>query len=296
MKITCDLHAHTHLSVCGQDCATIERYVETALDFGLTTIGIADHMWDAAIPYTPEMRVSRSAGEAGEAVVNWYKIQDMAHCRRILPEIAATDTKGVRFLFGGEVDYAKGRGAAISEREAETLDFIIVPNSHTHHVMDKSWYEPYEKHAEFMLRATMDICTGPTRQYVTSLAHPFDAVCCPYPLWNIIDTISDAQFREVFCAAKENGIAAEINGSSFRDMTAEEIPQSAMFRVLTAARNCGCKFTFGSDSHVGDGRKELRQAALAADLLGLTDNDILVVGGETAAGSTRNAPPLCGGR
>lgn len=275
MKISYDLHAHTHLSVCGQDCATIERYVETALDFGLTTIGIADHMWDAAIPYPPEMRLSRSAGSSGDSVVRWYQLQDMEHCRQILPEIAAVDTKGIRFLFGGEVDYAPGRGAAISEREAEKLDFIIVPNSHTHHLMDKSWYEPYEKHAAFMLRAIMDICTGPTRQYVTSLAHPFDAVNCPYPLWNIVDTISESQFREVFGAAKENDIAVEINGSSFWNMTAEEIAQSAMFRVLTAAKACGCKFTFGSDSHTGDGRIELQLAAEAADLLGLTENDIL---------------------
>ena len=278
MKITCDLHAHTHLSVCGQDCSTIARYVETALDFGLNTVGIADHMWDAEIPFPPEMRLSRAAGPSGEVVVEWYRKQNVEHCRRILPEIAGTDTKGIRFLFGGEVDYAPGRGAAISEREAEKLDFIIVPNSHTNHLMDKRWYESRERHAGFMLRAAMEICTGPVRQYVTALAHPFDAVCCPYPLWEIVEKVTDAQFREVFCAAQENGIAAEINGSCFVRMTPEEIPQSAMFRILSAARDCGCKFTIGSDSHSGDGRKSLAAAGLAAELLGLDEGDFLRIG------------------
>lgn len=274
VKITCDLHAHTHLSVCGQDSATIARYVETASGFGLTAVGIADHMWDAAIPLTPEMRISQSAGPDGNCVIDWYKLQNVEHCREILAEIVGTDTKGVRFLFGGEVDYAKGRGAAITEENAQKFDFMIVPNSHTHHLMDKRWETEPQKHADFMLQATLEICTGPVSRYVTSLAHPFDAVCCPIPLWRIVEKITDSQLGEVFGAARERGIAAEINGSCFDGMSAEQIRESAMYRILCAARDVGCRFTFGSDSHTGDGRESLRQAALAAELMGLTEEDI----------------------
>ena len=47
--------------------------------------------------------------------------------------------------------------------------------------MDAALYKPYEKHGDFMVRAIMEICSAPTAQFVTSIAHPFCPVCCPYP-------------------------------------------------------------------------------------------------------------------
>lgn len=273
MKITHDIHAHTHLSVCGEDSATVEYYVRSAKKLGLTAVGIADHMWDLSIPFTDSMRRSRSAGD-GSAVTNWYLAQGIGHCREILPEIAAADLQGVRFFFGGEVDYCPGRGAAITVEEAEKLDFMVVPNSHTHHIMDKACYEPYAKHGEFMVRAAMEICTAPTAPYVTSLAHPFDPVCCPYPAEYVIDTISDAQFTEVFSAAKEANIAAEINTACFAGQTEDEMRNSWRLRVLSIAKSCGCKFTFGSDSHAEGEQDTLPLGETVARLLGLSENDL----------------------
>ena len=57
MQITYDIHCHTHLSVCGEDSATIESYVRSATKLGLKTIGIADHMWDSKIPFFDDMRL-----------------------------------------------------------------------------------------------------------------------------------------------------------------------------------------------------------------------------------------------
>lgn len=272
MEILYDLHAHTHLSVCGDDSATIENYVASAKKHGLKLIGIADHMWDKEIAFTDSMRRSRASG-GGDAVVNWYKAQSIEHCREVLKEIEAADTENTKFIFGGEVDYCPGVGAAITAKHAEELDFMIVPNSHTHHIMDAACYEPYEKHADFMLKATMEICTAETAKYVTSLAHPFDAVCCPYSVDFIIDEISDAQLGEVFSAAAENGIAAEINGASFANIG--DIKNSGLFRVLAAAKTAGCRFTFGSDSHSDGQQDAISLCSTVADLLGLTENDML---------------------
>lgn len=274
MKLTHDIHTHTHLSICGKEDATISYYVQSAKELGLKTVGIADHMWDAKIPFAPGFSHSLSAGPTGESVINWYRAQDIPHCRQILKEIQETDTQGIIFLFGGEVDYAPGIGPAITEGEAEKLDFMVVPNSHTHHVMDKSLYEPYERHGEFMVRAAMEICTSPLSRYVTSLAHPFDPVCCPYPEEYVIDAIPEHQFREVFCAAKEHGIAAEINSSCFQKMSPEEIQNNWMFHVLSIAKSCGCTFTFGSDSHSKGAQASLPQCLRVAELLGLTEQDL----------------------
>ena len=236
-------------------------------------------MWGSSIPFPDEMRCcSAAAKHHSEHVVNWYKPQDVAHCAQILREIEETDTQGIKFLFGGEVEYCPGFGLAISEEEAEKLDFMVVPNSHTHHLMPASMNEPYEKHGIFMLKAAMEICTCPLSSYVTSLAHPFVAVNCPYPVEYIIDTITDEQFAEVFSAAKEAGIAAEINTSPFRELSEDEICNHYSVRILSIAKKCGCRFTFGSDSHQQGAHKVFLNACRkVAELLELTDADILKI-------------------
>lgn len=275
MQITYDIHCHTHFSVCGKDSATIESYVRSATQLGLKTIGIADHMWDAKIPFFDDMRRSLFAQD-GNFVTDWYKVQDMPHCKQVLREIAQTDTGDIRFLFGGEVEYCPGIGLALTEEEAANMDFIVVPNSHTHHLMHKELYYPYEKHAKYMLNATMEICTSALKDYITTLAHPFDAVCCPHPVEYIIDTITDEQLQEAFCAAREANIAAEINTSCFLGKTDEQIRNSYMLRILTQAKKAGCKFTFGSDSHEDGGQLKLVDIGLqVANHLGLTQEDIL---------------------
>lgn len=279
MNITHDIHCHTYLSLCGDKSATIPYYVQTAKELNLDTIGIADHMWGSKIPFPDEMRCSSAASKHhSEHVVNWYKPQDVAHCKQILRDIEESDTQGIKFLFGGEVEYCPGYGLAISEEEAEKLDFIVVPNSHTHHLMPAAMYEPYEKHGVFMLKAAMEICTCSLSKYVTSLAHPFEAVNCLYPVQYIIDTITDEQFAEVFNAAKEAGIAAEINTGPFRELPEDEICNHYMIRILRIAKQCGCKFTFGSDSHrQGAHRVFINACQKVAKLLELTDDDIMKI-------------------
>lgn len=268
MNVSYDLHAHTHLSLCAKDIATIKNYVKSAKRNNLKLIGLSDHMWDKDIPL-PEC-MNHTLG--GTYVIDWYKTQTIEYCRKILTELENTDTEGINFIFGGEVDYCVGVGAAITPEHAEQLDFMIVPNSHTHQVMDKALYEPYSKHAEFMLKATMEICTAPTAKYVTSLAHPFAAVCCPYPVDYIIDTITDEQLIEVFSAAAENNIAAEINAECFPE--GSDIKNNGLFRVLQMAKKAGCRFTFGSDSHSAN-QDHMSACGTVADLLGLSPEDVL---------------------
>lgn len=273
MKIEHDIHAHTHLSLCGNANATVSAYVRSAEKLGLKMVGISDHMWDADVAFTDSMRHSLSAGD-GENVLNWYRAQDIPHCRRISDEIAQTDTGDIRFFFGGEVDYCPGIGAAITLEQAGKLDFMLVPNSHTHHLMDKSMYEPYRKHADFMLRAAMEIITAPTGVFVTALAHPFEPVCCPYPADFVTDKLGDSQLEEVFLAAKEAGIAAEINTSCFAGLGDAEIRNHRMLRILAVAKKCGCKFTFGSDAHAEGEQDTILLGEKVADLLGITENDL----------------------
>ena len=270
MKVQHDIHTHTRLSLCAQPSATLDYYIRSAKKLGLNTVGLSDHLWDSAIPFPAGMHHA-SYGEGG---CDWYRAQDLSHIRELLPELNAADREGIRFFFGAEVEYCQGRGAAITMEHAETLDYLIVPNSHTHLAMDRALYEPYQKHADFMLRAAMDIAAAPTAQFVTTLVHPFDPVACPYRRDYVWDCLRDSQLTEAFQALAESGIAAEINTACFTKCPDDALPNHGLMRILAVAKACGCKFTFGSDSHAEGEEDTILRAGKIADILGLTENDL----------------------
>ena len=261
MKIKHDFHVHTHLSVCAKDTATVEHYAKTAEKLGFTKIGFADHFWDET---------------CGEPWNNFYKRQGLAHVLELKEELASADFGGTKVYFGCETEYDPiGKGAAITPAVAEQFDFIIVPNSHTHMMMPKDFYEPYEKHKEFMIEAYNNILDCNVSRYILSMAHPFEAVCCPYDNKILMKLMSDDEYKRLFDRTAEKGIAIEINTSGKAGLSEQEIYDSEPFRLYRIAKDCGCKFTFGSDSHNNvehDGYAET--CARYAKALGLKEADL----------------------
>ena len=257
LKLEHDFHVHTHLSSCAKDSATIEHYVAKARELGIKKLGMADHMWDAAVP----------------GASKWYAPQDFDHIRKIREEIDAVEHEGIEFLIGCECEYDYAhRGVALTEAVAEQLDFLIVPNSHTHMTMPKSLYESRRAHAEFMLQAFYDIINSPVSKYITAIPHPFMAVCCPYPNSEAIAAITDDEFRRCFAAAAEKGIAMEINPCHFRHAL-PALYESQLLRMYRFIRESGCRFTLGTDSHSDAGHDHYRQAYVAIGMLGLKEDD-----------------------
>ena len=268
MKITQDLHMHTYLSLCAEKEATLEAYISQASSLGLTTLGIADHLWDDKVGLHDE----------NGKWYNFYKPQNMEHVLKAREDSKSLDTKGLRVLFGAEVEYDCVRGdLALSEEAAEILDFMIVPNSHTHLVMPREYYEPYETHARFMLNAARNILRSPLVKYVSAIAHPFDAVCCPYDRNVLYSLISKSEYKDLFCEASEKNVAMEINTSTFLNKTDEEIKAKPIWEIMRLAKECGCKFTFGSDCHHPKEQKSILTAKLICDHINLTEDDILIL-------------------
>ena len=261
MEIKHDFHIHTHLSVCAKDTATVEHYAQTAKNLGFTKIGFADHFWDE---------------KCGEPWNRFYERQGLAHVLELKKEIESVDFGGTKVFFGCETEYdPRNKGAAITPAVAEQFDFVIVPNSHTHMMMPKDLYEPYEKHKQFMIDAYNQILDCEVSKYILSMAHPFEAVCCPYDNMILMEMMSDDDYRRVFDRTAEKGIAVEINTSGIGRYTAKEIPDSQYVRMFRLAKECGCKFTFGSDSHTSGGHDRYDEISqVVADALELTENDI----------------------
>lgn len=266
--ITQDLHMHTHLSLCAKKEAVLQKYISQAAEYGIDTVGIADHLWDdAARPVRPE-----------EAWAGFYGPQNMKHILKAREELASEDTHGIRVLFGAEAEFDPVRGdIALTEAAAQQLDFIIVPNSHTHMIMPKAYYEPYGKHAQFMLDVTRKILASPLSKYVTAIAHPFEAVACPYRKSLLYPMISESEYREVFSEAKEKNVAVEINTSTYPKASEVEIRSDPNWEFLSIARDCGCKFTFGTDCHHPDRQKDILTAKTVCEILSLKPENILTL-------------------
>ena len=253
MKITHDFHIHSHFSSCANESAAVGHYVNKARELGLTKIGFADHMWDAAI-----------SGANG-----WYKNQNFEHILQLKKEIAAVDTDGLKIYFGCETEYdLTNKGVAISQEVAKQLDFLLVPNSHTHITMPKDYYTPYQKHADFMVEAFYDIVNSNVSKFITAIAHPFFAVGCPYDNRALFELISDARFEDMFKIAKEKDIALEINLGCYKNRKLAEIYADPSLRMYRIAKDVGCKFTIGSDSHSSSGHDYFE---LLYVLIGLLD-------------------------
>lgn len=265
MRIEHDFHIHTTLSLCAHDSsATLENYIFKAKELGLNKLGFANHMWDSAIPGASE---------------HFYKPQDFAHVSQLRREIARFNgSDGIRLYFGCEVEYDPvRRDVALTEEIAREFDFILVPNSHTHMIMPKENYEPKERHARFMLDAFRNIVTSPLAGYITAVAHPFSAVCCPYDRRILYDLISPAEYREVFSLAKEADIAIELNVGCYKKWTVRDIVEDPSIRMFKIAKECGCKFTFGSDAHSvapGEPHDFWAVAYILAELLELKEEDL----------------------
>ena len=245
MNINHDFHIHTALSVCANASATVEHYKDTAHRLGLNKLGFADHFWDET---------------HAEPWNNFYKRQGFDHVEEIKKELAATDFGGVQVYFGCETEYDPiNKCAAVSPEVAERFDFIIVPNSHTHMMMPKDLYEPYEKHKQFMIDAYLNIINCEVSKYILSMAHPFEAVCCPYPNTELMAMMSDDEYRFLFDKTANKGIGVEINVAAHLKKSEEEIISSEHFRLFRLAKECGCRFTFGSDSHSSTGHDTYKE-------------------------------------
>ena len=85
----------------------------------------------------------------------------------------------------------------------------------------------------------------------------------------MLSRISDNTFGELFEMAAKRGIGLEINNRAKNEQSR---------RMWGVAKECGCKFTFGSDAHgAGQFLPHRERGQAMADRLDLTEADIFRV-------------------
>lgn len=227
-----DLHIHSNISHCSNHPDQIpEKILQYAVDKNLKTICLTNHFWDENVP--------------GASPTYMKQNFDIISQAKPLP----THDK-VRFLFGCEAEY-KSYGnkyiLALSEKRFDEFDFIIIPTTHYHLYLSLDEKNPETKTNlwidKFNKLLDMDLPF-----HKIGIAHLACRLMAPdkETYSEVLRTIPQDEMTAVFKKAAELGVGIEINASDmkFSDEEADDV-----LRIFKTAKNCGCKFYFGSDAH-----------------------------------------------
>ena len=162
----------------------------------------------------------------------------------------------------------------------DQFDFIIVPTTHLH----MEWFtldadigydeDGIKRRRELYVERFARLLEADLPFRKTGIAHLTCTLACRRPkdgMIRLLDGISDETFRELFSSAASKGLGIELNFDAFARTGAEKDSEYRPYRI---AKECGCKFYFGSDAHHP---QELENAVnnfrKIADTLQLSESD-----------------------
>lgn len=252
-----DLHIHSQLSLCSGDAEqNKDNILRYGTENGLKHICITDHFWDETVP-----------GANG-----WYKQQDYAHVSGILP---LPQAEGTVFHFGCETDMDKFFTLGISPEVMKKFEFIIVPTNHLHmsgFTIDCEKDGSAQGRAKLCVERVHALLDMDLPFEKIGLAHLTCSLLAPdMDHHDVLDLISDATLAEMLTRVAQKGAGVELN-FPIKNYEGKELERE--LRLYRIAKDCGCKFYFGSDAHHPGGlAKAMERFALTVDALELTEDD-----------------------
>jgi histidinol phosphatase-like PHP family hydrolase len=180
----------------------------------------------------------------------------------------------VRFLFGCETEMDKNLTVGISPQRMEEMDFIVIPTTHFHmkFALTEEERETVQGRVSAWLRRLEGVLNQQLPYHKVGLAH----LTCHLigrsreETLQVIASLPEAAMHDLFCRAAQLGVGIELNAM---DVKFAEGDEDTVFRPYRIARDCGCKFYCGSDSHSPAGFTNAKaRFEKAISLLGLTED------------------------
>lgn len=256
-KFDHDLHIHSHLSLCSNEpTQTVENLLKYAEETGLNKICITNHFWDESVP----------------GASDWYKLQNFDHISQDLPFPQSDKAK---VYFGCETEFDKYFTLGLSPLNFDKFDFIIIPTTHLHMkgftIFDED-VESLERRAELWCERLGAVLSMDLPFHKVGIAH----LTCNHMSngkgrVNVLKYIPDDNLHDLFAKASKLGVGIELN---FGDMRFSDEEADIVLRPFRIAKEHGCKFYCGSDSHrFPDGKEFCKVFERAIDLLDLKESD-----------------------
>ena len=261
-----DLHIHSFGSMCSKAPEqTPERILQYGIEEGFTTIGLSDHFWDERVPMP-----------AGGWGPDFYISQNWPHICKNLP---LPQAEGIHFLFGAEVDMTLDGTVGVSPERLAELDFVLISISHFH-CTDFTIRAEDAATPEGIARVLLDkldkLLEMPLPWHKVGLAHLVGQKVSggdPDRHCQILRLVQGERLTALFKKAAALGVGIELNTATFN--FGNEAEQEAVTAFYAHAKDCGCKFYFGSDAHAPfQSVTHWERAQAMADRLALTHEDI----------------------
>lgn len=247
-SINHDLHSHSGLSSCSSDPSfSAQHLLDHAVACGYDMIALTNHVWDPLIP----------------GVTEWYRPQDINHIRKALP---LPQAEGIRFLFGCETEYGGSGTLALHPSHYNDFDLILVPVNH-YNIMPAPVYDPsYSAPANYLT------CQVDRLETLLEYDLPWKRVGIAHLQWYEVTEQElpamlalEERYRAVFREYSRRGAGIELNAASLAYTNPEMRPVYDAFSperkegccidhekvvwLFSLAKEAGCKFYIGSDSH-----------------------------------------------
>ncbi len=254
-----DLHIHSNISLCSKNPEqTPENILKYAEENGLKTVCLTNHFWDEKV----------------RAELNsFYEEQNFEHIKQALP---LPQSERVRFLFGCEADMDRNLTLGISRETFDKFDFVIVSLTHFHikGVVSRG-DETVEERIQMWIDRVDKLLSMELPFKKIGLGHLTTVLMHFERYLDVIAGIPDEEYRRVFSKAARLGVGIELNFNSFA--YGEDTIEIAM-RPYRIAKECGCKFYFGSDAHWPEAFENAKKNfENIVDILGLEESDKFII-------------------
>lgn len=225
-----DFHIHSTVSPCCHDeKQTPEVILEYAKQNGFNKICLTNHLWDENV----------------ESEAEWHEGQRFSCLKSVLP---LPQDKNVKFLFGAEADMDYNFVVGVSEERFNEFDFVVIPTTHMHLAGNtvRTKIETPEEAAKIWVIRLQELLKKDLPWNKIGIAH----LTCGHILKNrtteVIKLIPEKIMYDLFEDCSKKGVGIELN---IKTLSMVEEDKKILLRPYHIAKDCGCKFYLGSDSH-----------------------------------------------
>ena len=298
MKIAHDIHTHNVYSKCCKDKgASTSAYIAKEIELGIKLFGLSNHIWDENVSGASDWYKNQTillCEEAKYALKNapaeitclfgaeteYFACQDLLGMSvegakhfdyLIVPHSHLHMRNEVMWDYPEIREKRQEIAAKVLESNPYLSEKAItrMKNSLNESVLMEYIPEFKTDIGEYVIGAAFDNCHSLFENSVfleicktvpTVLSHPFGLVGMPLSRRNeYLALRPDEDYAECFKKAKELGVSIEINTDSVA-ACGLDLSQNQLMRIFGIAKNVGCSFTFGSDSHSIAGLEKIRLA------------------------------------